>query len=201
MNAIEKQQQVARDLREKLHEAEKRQTELVAERDKISYLALTGDAPARKRLSVVNAELSGLTGELASIEAALVEAAKREKAAEEAQFAKRRSDDALAAEVLLSEAEAFASALDDALKTVRQTASELEAKLNQIRRSIGAGPTADSIRTNLRRALVSAAMGGPMHIVHLAPGERVTLAELAAPWARSIRNRIQALTGNAANAA
>ena len=68
--------------------------------------------------------------------------------------------------------------LDAAQQTVRDTATLIESKLGQIRILVGAGPTVESIPTNLRRAASTSVMNSPLHIAQIAPAT-------AQPWSKS----------------
>jgi hypothetical protein len=60
-------------------------TELAEERQRVSFAAHTGDAKARQRLNAINTETSMQASEMASIEAAIVEAQSRVTAAKNAE--------------------------------------------------------------------------------------------------------------------
>lgn len=174
-------------LRDRRHDIEQKQIELTAERDRISYDAMTGNAAARKRLDQVNAQLSALSLDISSIDAALKEAGRRQLAEEQAEQSRRRKADAVKAEGIIAEVEALAVTIDAAQKTARDTATLIEAKLGQIRGLVQAGPTVESIRIHLRRAVTTSVMNSPLHVAHIAPDDRATMVDVATLWARSIR--------------
>jgi hypothetical protein len=78
---IDAAESVVRDLQGKHAAAIARQAELAAERQAIAFAAHTGDANARATLTELNAEDAVLTGEVASLLAAIDEAKARAAAA------------------------------------------------------------------------------------------------------------------------
>jgi chromosome segregation ATPase len=188
---------VISDLRAKLAAAEGLQLELNAEVQEISYAAHVDREPkAVKRLAEISHQLEHVIGgEIKSLTAALAEAAKREVAAQEAARAELRRKNARKAADVLLEVEALATTITTALADLRKNSLQLEAKLAEIRRLTGAAPSSEAIRVNLGRALKTALMASPMQLEHLAPSERVTVADIVGPWARSITNWITAAIG------
>jgi hypothetical protein len=164
-------------LRSNLASIEGRQTELLAERDELSYLALVDRQPAAiKRLAAINEEIENLKTQAGSIEPALREAVRREtQAAEEARAEKRR-DDARQADAILDDAEKLALAFDDSLRTVRETAVAFEAAMIKVRRLTGASPQHDAVRVFMFRAVRTAFHQSPIHVDAIAPSERTELA-------------------------
>ena len=188
--------QTINDLRAELVDIEGRQVELLAERDEISYSALVErDKNAIARLAALNAELSNLKNQSASLESALREATKREVAAAEAERAEKRKANAAAAADALLHAEDTAALLTQAMADIRSHAVTLQTKFAEIRRLTGIGPTDQMIRIHLARSLKAATMGSPIQLEHLAPSERVPVDASIGPWAKSIRNWINTAIG------
>ena len=188
--------QTINDLRAQLVDIEGRQVELLAERDEISYGALVErDKNAIARLAALNAELSNLKNQSASLESALREATKREVAVAEAERQEKRKANAAAAADTLLHAEDTAALLTQAMADIRSHAVTLQTKFAEIRRLTGIGPTDQMIRIHLARSLKAATMGSPIQLEHLAPSERVPVDAVIGPWANSIRNWINAAAG------
>ena len=191
-----KKTSITDNLRAQLVDIEGRQTELIAERDEISYGAVvTRDKKAIERLAALNAELGNLKNQSASLEAALREATKREiAAAEAARNAKRKQNAAAAAEILLHVEETAAQLTED-MAGLRSRSIELQRQFADIRGLIGVGATDQQLRVFLTRCVKTATMNTPMHLEHLAPNERADVNAVVAPWAASIRNWINSAVG------
>jgi hypothetical protein len=191
-----KKTNVTDDLRVRLGNCETRQQELLAERAEIAFEATVERTPrAVKRLTELNGELSALTNESSVLEAALQEAHRRELTAREQEaIVKRKANAAAAADVLLR-AEDTAALLTQAMADIRSHAVTLQTKFAEIRRLTGIGPTDQMIRVHLARSLKAATMGSPIQLEHLAPSERVPVDASIGPWAKSIRNWINAAIG------
>jgi hypothetical protein len=189
-------QKITQDLRAQLVDIEGRQVELLAERDEISYSALVErDKNAIARLAALNAELSNLKNQSASLESALREATKREVAVAEAERQEKRKANAAAAADELLHAEDTAALLTKTMADLRSHAITLQSRFAEIRRLVGVGPTDQMLRVHLARALKAATMGSPIQLEHLAPNERVEVDDVIGPWANSIRNSINAAVG------
>jgi hypothetical protein len=182
---------VTDDLRAQLVDIDGRQAELLAERDEHSYAAVVERQPAAiKKLEALNSELDSLKHKAASLQAALREATKRENAAvEAARDAKRKHNAAAAAEILLHVEETAAQLTKD-MAGLRSRSIELQRQFAEIRGLIGVGATDQQLRVFLTRCVKTATMNTPMHLEHLAPGERADVNAVVAPWAKSIRNWI-----------
>jgi hypothetical protein len=179
---------VTDDLRARLGACENRQQELFAERSEIAFAAMVEKQKAAvQRLEAINNELSALTNERSVLESALVEATRRETAAEDAARAEKRRSDLRTADALLDDAEKIAQEFDDALRTVREAAVAFEAKMIQVRRLTGTSPQHDAIRVFLFRAIRTALHQSPVHIDAIAPSERTALMPVFQSWAKSAR--------------
>jgi hypothetical protein len=186
-------QSAADDLRAKHGAAEGRKIELESELQEISFDAHTGDAKAAKRLKEISSELIHVDTELKSLTSALAESARREKAATEADGARRKVAAAETARGLLGELESLGQEFDANVLAAVTAAKAIRSKVSELRQLTGAGPSVDSVSMNLKRALLSATMGGPLHSVHLAPSDRVTASQVVGPWMHSFRNWIDAV--------
>jgi hypothetical protein len=186
----------ADNLRKQMSDIEDHQAALITERDEISYLALVDrDKKAVERLNIINDELRTQNMRVETMQAALREAVKREVVAGEAERADRRRANAAAAADVLLHAEDTAALLTRAMADLRSHALMLQSQFAEIRKLIDAGPSDQLLRINLARALKAATMGSPMQLEHLAPSERVPVDAAIETWAASIRNRINAVTG------
>lgn len=188
---------IADDLRNQIVALEGHQLELVAERDELSFAALVDRNPvAIKKLAAVNGELANVQAQTASLAAALREASKREIAAQAEANAERRREDARLAADILVEVEALADTLTAEMQSLRTNAIAIEAKLSEIRRLGVAAPSSEAVRVNLGRALKTALMGSSLQLEHLAPNQRITVADIVGPWSRSITNSINTAVGS-----
>ena len=184
------------ELRSKLGGAEGRRVELESELAEIGFAAhVEGDAKSVKRLKEISSELANVDVEVKSLTAALAENARREAAAEDADRAKRRRADAEKAKTMLGELEQLGQEFDAGALATIKAATAIRAKVSELRQLTGAGPSVDSVQMNLKRALATATMGSPLHTVHLAPADRVTISQVIGPWLYSFRNWINAVLG------
>lgn len=182
---------VSDDLRIRLTSLDGRQTELIAERDEISYSALIDrDKKSIERLSAINDELRNLTVQAETIQAALKEAVRREAVAREEVAAEARRQTAREAEALCADAEAIAEKLDAAFAAVRQYAQEYETVMGAIRRKAGVGPAYDHVRVFMVRALKTVTALGPLHFEAISIVHRTTVSAATATWLQNIRNHI-----------
>jgi hypothetical protein len=184
---------VTSDLRAKLVALEGQQLGLTAERDQIAYPACTGDKKGRSTTEAVHAEMFRLDQQHATLSAALKEAVRRENEAERAAHAERRRGDAETAQAMLADVEKLGRDFDSSLASDVQIAVEIRSRTVELRRLTGAGPTPDPVSSNIKRAMISATMGGPLHSVHLAPADRTTATELAQSWTRSVQRWIDSI--------
>lgn len=184
------------ELRSKLGGAEGRRVELESELAEIGFAAhVEGDAKSVKRLKEISSELANVDVEVKSLTAALAENARREAAAEDADRAKRRRADAEKAKTMLGELEQLGQEFDAGALATIKAATAIRAKVSELRQLTGAGPSVNSVQMNLKRALATATMGSPLHTVHLAPADRVTISQVIGPWLYSFRNWINAVLG------
>jgi hypothetical protein len=183
-----KKPSIADQLRSELAINDGHQTELRAERDELSYLALVDRRPqAIQRLAAINEEIGNLTTQAQTIEPALKEALRREGVAREQAAVEKRRDDARKADTALTEAEEIAKKFDEALLAVRANAVAFEAAMIKVRQLTGTSPRYDAIRVFMFRAVRTALFQTPVHVDSIAPAERTTLSEASASWSRSIR--------------
>lgn len=79
---------------------------------------------------------------------------------------------------MLVEAEKLSGELTATLSILREVSIAYESKISEVRRLTGTGPSFAFIKVHLSRALKTAVMGTPLHLEHMAPGDRRTVAAL-----------------------
>jgi hypothetical protein len=168
-------------LQAKLGEVESRQKVLAGERTAIAYDALTGDAKAARRLQDICSALAVIDQEIASVHAAIQEAARRVAEADDQERAKREAEKRKQAMALSADLVAQASDLDAHLQTFFKMYNSFRNEMIELNR-LGAGPNINVVDSVCRRALETASMGTRLQLVHLAPTDRVTFEELATSW-------------------
>jgi hypothetical protein len=178
--------EIVAELQEKLSQAKARQTVISADRKAISLAAHMGSADDRVRLDQLNREGAILSGEIESIEAAIAEVQARiadvkAAAALDADRQKRQEVVRLA-----SELSQHAKKIDHLWRASIDEYLALQRKLHEIAQSSGGRPSRHLVQAACRRALISAFIGSPLQLELLAPGERHTVADLTATWARNV---------------
>jgi hypothetical protein len=202
MTKLQHPTQIVDALRAQLGNLEGRELELRGERDELAYAASVDREPrAIKRLAAIKTELADIAHETATIGAALRDAVKRERAAEEAERVSKRIQNAAAAEALVADVERLGVEIDTGLRALVEHSAQLRDRLSEIRKLIGVGPTHEALRVHLGRVLNSSLMGTSLHIAHLAPADRATATEITSRWSDSIRGGLTALTAKPAKAA
>jgi predicted nucleic acid-binding Zn-ribbon protein len=178
--------QVVAKLEDKLSQARARQTAISGERKTISLAAHMGSANERARLDQLNQEGAILSGEIESLEAAIADAqawiANAEAAAAiEAERQKRQEVVQLAGEL-----RGHAEKIDSLWRKSIEEYLVLQLKLNEVAQSGVGRPSRHQVQAACRRALISAFIRTPLQLELLAPGERHTVAQLVATWARNV---------------
>jgi hypothetical protein len=165
---------------------DQRAADLAAERERISFSAFRGDLPAKRRLSQIHNEVAKQTSEVASIDAAILEAIRRVADAEADQHAAQEADRAREALSLLSDFREHGARLDDAVKALIGSYEHFKSCARSLR-ALGASPVSEQLqRVAMRRALIAGLISTDMQVEHLAPNERHSFSELCAAWASSI---------------
>jgi hypothetical protein len=169
--------------------SEARAADLGAERTQISFRAHgSGDPAALSRLSVIHREISEHSSEIASIEAAIVEAETRVKQAEVA--AARALEHQKARETLtkVDDLACLAADCDAALRNFLLAYDRFE-KLAVAIGAVAGRPDRPIIRVLSQKALHTALFGHKdvFDTRHLAPAERLSFADAAASWGRAVR--------------
>jgi hypothetical protein len=173
-------------LEEKLSQAKARQMAISGERKAVSLAAHMGSEGDRARLDQLNQEGAILSGEIESIEAAIAEVQARIANAKAAAALEAEKQKRQAIVRLTDELREHALKIDDLW---RQSIAEyllLQGKLHDIAQAGVGRPSRNQVQSACRRALISAFIRTPLQLELLAPGERHTVAELVASWARNV---------------
>jgi hypothetical protein len=174
-------QKILQDLQQKLSEVETLQKLLACERTSLAYDALTGDAKAKKRLDGINADLAVIDQEIASVQAAIAEAGRRVAEAEAQARAEVDAEKRKRALVIADKITEHAKQLDDHAALFFGLYAAFRLDMIELHR-LGAAPNINVIDAVCLRALETASMGTRLQLRHLAPGDRVSFAELANSW-------------------
>jgi len=185
-------------LRTKLDEARAVLPEIDAQLEQRSFAAHTGDEAAKRALEKLSRKKAEQTAEIESLAIALKEAGRRVAAAEhEAALAAERE---LAHAVLnhLAEFKRAGKAVDEALATAVSEYAKARKCLVEMNALGCTSPTITQLRSLGNRAAMTALMGSDLQIEHLAPRERVTLAEIVNTWSARVEHWATARTGEPA---
>jgi hypothetical protein len=169
--------------------SEAKAADLGSERTQISFRAHgSGDPAALSRLSVIHREINEHSSEIASIEAAIVEAETRVKQAEAA--AARALEHQRAKETLIEvdDLAYLATDCDTALRNFLLAFDRFE-KLAVAVGAVAGRPDRPIIRVLSQKALHTALFSHKdvFDTRHLAPAERLSFADAAAGWGRAVR--------------
>jgi hypothetical protein len=189
-------------LEDKRKHLNQRAVELADERNKIAFGAhVEGDAKSRKRLDQINVEITTLSSEAASIDAALTEANTR--------LATAKRDEALAANranaVQLREKLArfveLGMQLDDAVWDIGSSVTEMVALVNAMHALGQAAPTSEQFRVNGTMALKTMLQELPQLWINdfgfarLAPNQKKNFKALVEGWSQMIEQNIASRIG------
>jgi chromosome segregation ATPase len=191
MTDIKKAEATVAELQRKREQAVQRATELSDERAACSYSAhVQHDHESRKRLSEINQALALHASELASIDAAIVEASKRVQQAQAAETAEARAEQA---EKLIEAASLLRDVgrdLDSALFGL-VTSGEVLAKMVDDVHALGLShPNHQQVLSMGERAIGTVLMNTVWKRSYspIPPHERKTFTEITAAWATMIEN-------------
>jgi hypothetical protein len=187
--AVKAAREILDHLRSRKLVSEAKAADLGSERNQISFRAHgSGDPAALSRLSVIHREISEHSSEVASIEAAIVEAETRVKQAEVA--AARVLEQQKARETLtkVDDLAYLAADCDTALRNFLLAYDRFE-KLAAAIGAVAGRPDRPIIRVLSQKALHTALFGHKdvFDTRHLAPAERLSFADAAASWGRAVR--------------
>ncbi len=185
MTDIEAAEKTLASLNDKRDRATARVDAIADERKQISFAVhADNDKAARKRLDALNADSATIASELASIDAALVEATARLEAARHAEATKA---DRAAAKELRQQFDHFvalAEQMDAALAAVVSTSNEMQVAVNKIHACGSASPTGQQLLALGSLSLNTALMQTiwRREFQHLPPHQRRTFTQLVTGW-------------------
>jgi len=169
-----------------MNDLETREALLTGERNSgLAYEALAlGDTKARKRLGEINESLVSLEQDRAAMQSAITEAERRCTAA---QASVKTAAEKAGAEKALDLAKTLrdhGKAIDKAAHAMFAHTAELRLALIELSK-LG-GPNIYLADSALKRALITASMGSKLQLMHLAPTDRHSFAELTDRWAQGV---------------
>jgi hypothetical protein len=135
-------------------------------------------------LTEIADELTGLGIERESINFALKEAERRVESARYAAGIELEAEKAKKAKAIAVQLRDCAKAADAAASSLFACTTEMRQIIRELREM--GGPNEALALNAMRRALVTASMGGPLQLMHLAPNERRTFVELCDRWAANV---------------
>jgi hypothetical protein len=174
-----------------------RGAELAEERRKISFLAHTGDQPARKKLDRIIADLVTNGNELASVDEAIIEAnARLNVAMVHASLAADREQALDLREALFDFCDA-GEKIDQAFAAISEATRDLTAAHGRMYALGSRTPTHDQVRVFGLLALQTALMQTPWakEFPHLAPNQRRSFKTLVDGWHDQIAPGLAARIG------
>jgi hypothetical protein len=192
MKSVEDAKVVLQGLEGKLFDARARHAETQAKALSLAYPANTGDERARTKLDVLSAKVAMFAAEIASLEAALIEARRRvdqAMAAEVDEAERRKARDALA---LLDDFSQRGKLLDESLdKFVRQY-DELTRDFRALQ-LLGYEPTSyPLVQVNMQAAVATKLQFTDLRQNFSAPHARRDFISVIEGWARHVRGRAEA---------
>jgi hypothetical protein len=199
---VEKIEQVLASLEDKRKNTNLRAVELADERSKIAFSVHgDGDPKARARLDKINAEITTLASEAASVEAALVEADNRLVAARQAEALAADREQALQLKAKLAEFVELGMNADAAFDDAFGSITDMIKLLHEMHALGAASPTSEQFRVNGTNALKTAIQALPQNWIsdfefqRLAPNQKKTFKVIVSGWANMITNGISARLG------
>lgn len=178
--------------------------ELADERQRIAFLAHSGDKKARARLDAINSEASIYVSELQSIEAAGREANNRLDTAQRAEAMAADKAAALQLREKLAKLTELGLIIDDCFADLNSAGTEMKEVLNAIH-SLGCpSPTHEQLRVLGALALKTALQGTPIwakEFEPIPPNQRRTFRSLVIGWQDMIERNIEQRLGEKKDAA
>ena len=193
MNDIEVAEKTLAALTDKRDRALARTEAIADERQAIGFAVhADGDQKARKRLDQLNIDAATITSELASIDAALLEAQSRLDTAKNAEATKADRQRAAELRKTYNTFIELSAELDAALALVVENAGAMKATVDRIHALGGGAPTGQQFLTFGELALQSSLMQTPWARAfrHLAPRERRSFTALARDWSGNVAARL-----------
>jgi hypothetical protein len=189
---VEDAKGVLQGLETKLSDARARHAETQVKAMELAYPANTGDESARKKLDGLNAKVAMFAAEIASLEAALIEARRRVDQAmadERDEVERARARDALA---LLDDFSQRGKLLDDAMDNFVRQYDELAHDFRELQ-LLGYEPTSyPLVQINMQAAVATKLQFTDLRQNFLAPHARRDFISVIEGWACHIRRRAEA---------
>jgi hypothetical protein len=196
MTEVEKAEATVKTLEDKRQHLTQKATELADERQRVSFAAHTGDAKARQRLDRINVEHATHSSEMASIEAAIVEANARLSTARQDELTAADREQALQLRAKLAEFVELGMNADAAFEDAFGSITDMIKLLRDMGALGATAPTAEQFRVNGTLALKTAIQALPQNWIsdfefqRLAPNQKKQFKNLVAGWAGMIENGI-----------
>ena len=184
MNPIKQAEATQAELTKRLAASREALKANIARRDDLAFEAQTGDAEAHKETARLSTEASALADDIASLEAAAKEAARRVTAAKEAAAKQVEREKAAKARVIAARLATRGAAIDAGLSAFKAAYTGLLDDMRELALLGAPAPSANLIDVNLRRALDSALGGLHTKVRPVPPLQRHSFDELAGGWAR-----------------
>jgi hypothetical protein len=176
-------------------------TDLAVERQRVSFLAHTGDAKARQRLNAINTETSMQASEMESIEAAIIEANARLNVARTGEALAADKANALLLREKVAQFKEHGIELGNACQDVSMWVNEMLGMLDEIHALGQPFPTSEQFRVNATNALKTLVQSLPQSWVRdfefplLQPSQKKDFGQLATSWSETIERQIAARLG------
>jgi hypothetical protein len=198
---VEDEKVVLQGLEGKLSDARARHAETQAKAAELAYPANTGDESARKKLDGLNSKAAMVATEVASLEAALVEARRRvdqAMAAEVDEAERRKAQDALA---LLDSFSKRGAQLEAGLAAFVAEYVALTREFHALDR-LGYPPATWSlVQVNMALAIGTKLQATNLHQRFLAPHERRDFRDVIDGWSKHLRAKASARLNRTSKAA
>jgi hypothetical protein len=197
MTKTEKAEATVSGLEDKRRALANHAIELAEERQRVSFAAHTGDAKARQRLDKISAEHSAHESEMASLEAAILEAQARLNVVRAAEAIAQDRAAALQLRGLLAEFVELGEEIDAAFADITAAATQMRDVLSRMHGLGARSPSHDQLRVLGTLALKTALMDTPWakEFEHLAPNQRRSFAALVRGWHDQLAPSIEARIG------
>jgi len=158
------------------------------EREKIAHSALTGNAKAREVLSVLRCEAADLTDRAKDLAAAIMQADRDVDAAEAAQEALRRRQEAERWLDQADQLDAAGRAAQEAVTALVESIGQIKLIAGDLRASGGIAVADRHLQIMIQRSIQSHLIGARLAEATIPAGERRELASLIAEYAQGVRH-------------
>jgi hypothetical protein len=206
--AVSVAEQVIADLQGKRAKAASRVEEIAASRHQIGFrVHAGGDKDARAELDRLNQEDAALTGEVQSLDGALIEAGRRLQAAQQSLARERERESALALRGTLKELTSAGREADASLAAFLKASDRVRDVTNKIHSYGVLNPSQEQIFTFGTRAINTVLMKTIWSRGYevMAPGERISFGDVIGKWVANLdaglKHRLAVLEGRTGEAA